>query len=107
MSDIGKKKEMSKGQRIIALVLMLLSLYQSVRDGERDWIFFVVFAIVFTSFAWPLVKPFFLKVKGLLQKDNCPKPICFHKDKGEHNVRKGKEIDPWDRPDIDIYNRNP
>ena len=34
--------------------------------------------------------------------DECPKPFCFHKDKGEHHVRKGKEIDPWDRPDIDI-----
>ena len=35
--------------------------------------------------------------------DDCPKPLfCFHKDKGEHHVRKGKEMDPWDRPDIDI-----
>lgn len=34
--------------------------------------------------------------------DDCPKPICFHKDKGEHHVKRGKEIDPWDRPDIDI-----
>ena len=34
--------------------------------------------------------------------DECPKPICFHKDRGEHHVRKGREIDPWDRPDIDI-----
>lgn len=35
--------------------------------------------------------------------DDCPKPLfCFHKDKGEHHVRRGKEIDPWDRPDIDI-----
>lgn len=35
--------------------------------------------------------------------DDCPQKIfCFHKDKGEHHVRKGKEIDPWDRPDIDI-----
>lgn len=34
--------------------------------------------------------------------DDCPKTFCFHKDKGEHHVRKGKEIDPWDRPDIDI-----
>ena len=35
--------------------------------------------------------------------DDCPQPFfCFHKDKGEHNVRKGREIDPWDRPDIDI-----
>ena len=41
--------------------------------------------------------------------DDCPQKIfCFHKDKGEHHVRKGKEIDPWDRPDIDIskYQRN-
>lgn len=35
--------------------------------------------------------------------DDCPQPLfCFHKDKGEHHVRRGKEIDPWDRPDIDI-----
>lgn len=35
--------------------------------------------------------------------DDCPKPLfCFHKDKGEHHVVRGREIDPWDRPDIDI-----
>jgi hypothetical protein len=34
--------------------------------------------------------------------DDCPKPICLHKDKGEHHVKRGKEVDPWDRPDIDI-----
>lgn len=34
--------------------------------------------------------------------DDCPKTICFHKDKGAHHVRSGREIDPWDRPDIDI-----
>ena len=34
--------------------------------------------------------------------DDCPKPFCFHKDKGEHHLRKGREMDPWDRPDIDI-----
>jgi hypothetical protein len=35
--------------------------------------------------------------------DDCPQPLfCFHKDKGEHHLRRGKEIDPWDRPDIDI-----
>lgn len=33
---------------------------------------------------------------------DCPRPLCFHRDRGEHHVRKGKEIDPWDRPDIDI-----
>ncbi len=41
--------------------------------------------------------------------DDCPQgPFCFHKDKGEHHVKRGKEIDPWDRPDIDIskYQRN-
>ena len=34
--------------------------------------------------------------------DDCPKPVCFHSDRGEHHLRKGREIDPWDRPDIDI-----
>ncbi len=35
--------------------------------------------------------------------DDCPTGLfCFHRDKGEHHVRKGREIDPWDRPDIDI-----
>jgi hypothetical protein len=30
------------------------------------------------------------------------KLFCFHDDKAIHHVRRGKEIDPWDRPDIDI-----
>ncbi len=34
--------------------------------------------------------------------DSCPDTFCFHKDKGVHHVYKGKEIDPWDRPDTDI-----
>ncbi len=35
--------------------------------------------------------------------DDCPKKLfCFHKDKGEHHLARGREIDPWDRPDIDI-----
>ena len=35
--------------------------------------------------------------------DDCPKQLfCFHKDKGEHHVARGREVDPWDRPDIDI-----
>ncbi len=41
--------------------------------------------------------------------DECPQPFfCRHKDKAVHHVRRGKEIDPWDRPDIDIskYQRN-
>lgn len=48
-------------------------------------------------------------VKKQSSFDDCPKPLfCFHKDKGEHHVARGKEIDPWDRPDIDIskYQRN-
>lgn len=36
------------------------------------------------------------------QLDECPKPICRHSDRSEHHVRRGKEQDPWDRPDIDI-----
>ena len=41
--------------------------------------------------------------------DQCSQPVfCRHSDKSEHHVRRGKEIDPWDRPDIDIskYQRN-
>ena len=41
--------------------------------------------------------------------DECPQSLfCRHKDKAVHHVRRGKEIDPWDRPDIDIskYQRN-
>ena len=35
--------------------------------------------------------------------DECPQSIfCRHKDKAIHHVRRGKEMDPWDRPDIDI-----
>lgn len=35
--------------------------------------------------------------------DDCPQPLfCSHKDKGEHHVKRGKERDPWDRPDTDI-----
>ena len=28
--------------------------------------------------------------------------FCRHKDKAIHHVARGREIDPWDRPDIDI-----
>ena len=41
--------------------------------------------------------------------DECSQPFfCRHKDKAVHHVRRGKEVDPWDRPDIDIskYQRN-
>ena len=41
--------------------------------------------------------------------DECPQSLfCRHKDKAVHHVRRGREIDPWDRPDIDIskYQRN-
>ena len=41
--------------------------------------------------------------------DECPQSIfCRHRDKAVHHIRRGREIDPWDRPDIDIskYQRN-
>lgn len=28
--------------------------------------------------------------------------FCFHKDEAVHHLARGKEVDPWDRPDIDI-----
>lgn len=35
-------------------------------------------------------------------KNDCPNTFCFHQDKAVHHVYKGKEVDPWDRPDTDI-----
>ncbi len=35
--------------------------------------------------------------------DDCPRGFfCRHRDKGEHHLKRGREMDPWDRPDIDI-----
>ena len=61
--------------------------------------------IIVGSVIFTLVKPL---VSGKEQPrresfDECPQSIfCRHKDNGEHHLKRGKEIDPWDRPDIDI-----
>lgn len=34
--------------------------------------------------------------------DDCYDTVCRHSDRSEHHVRRGKEQDPWDRPDIDV-----
>lgn len=44
-----------------------------------------------------------VEIPARAEHDRCPRTLfCFHKDKGEHHVVRGREIDPWDRPDIDI-----
>ena len=34
--------------------------------------------------------------------DDCYDTVCRHSDRSEHHVRRGREQDPWDRPDIDV-----
>ncbi len=94
--------------KIISLLLVLLAMNEDV--------FIVVLALLLCF--GPIVLVGWLVYRAARSKgstpamtrtsrqktfDECPKRIfCFHKDKGEHHVRRGKEIDPWDRPDIDI-----
>ncbi|MBO5129948.1 MAG: hypothetical protein J6B95_06350 [Oscillospiraceae bacterium] len=79
------------GAEFLGIVLQLLIVLAVIAAP-----FLIIFAIVRASkgrSAGSRQEPAF---------DDCSKPICFHRDKGEHHVRKGREIDPWDRPDIDI-----
>ncbi len=111
MQKNENKKKLSPGQ-IIGLVIFLLAM-------ESPELIAVVLTVALV--AGPIVLVVWL-VRKYAKKDrtgedirnvtytrkpealdDCPKPLfCFHKDKGEHHVQRGKEIDPWDRPDIDI-----
>lgn len=72
----------------------------------------VVIAVLAAVFGSPFLLVYLAKKKSGTDRrpkrerafpvDECPKPICFHKDRGEHHVKRGREQDPWDRPDIDI-----
>lgn len=103
-------KNPQKGGKWLGLILVLLFTQPML----------VIPLVVFGSIIWLIIKIVTRQqqVAGKTSSrpvsrqekfDDCPQPLfCFHKDKGEHHVRKGKEIDPWDRPDIDIskYQRN-
>lgn len=99
MNDQKKKKKLSPGQIIAIVIAVALFAPQ---------LFYVV--LILGIIALPIYAAYRIsKSKGSTPKrtpdkfDECPQPLfCFHNDKAEHHVRKGKEIDPWDRPDIDI-----
>ena len=98
----NREREKKPNWLSLALFLLILAPELFVPVAVVAGIGFVVYAIVKnakrpssggkTTYTTPASK-----------LDDCPKPLfCFHKDKAEHHVRKGKEMDPWDRPDIDI-----
>lgn len=106
MKQRNEKKKLPIGQ-IIGLLAILLAADVEV----LSWI--IVLAIIFVPIGLVgyLIFRITKKNRGSAAPrrakqetfDDCPKQLfCFHKDKGEHHVRRGREVDPWDRPDIDI-----
>lgn len=108
MNREQEKKKMTPGKWIAIAVVLLAA------EPELFGTLLVIAIVVAI-----IVGPIYLLVKARKQTGNTetkkpapkrqsaslderPKSFCFHRDKGEHHVRKGKEIDPWDRPDIDI-----
>ncbi|MBQ7801768.1 MAG: hypothetical protein IJ375_05555 [Oscillospiraceae bacterium] len=103
-----EKQKMTPGKWAVLAVVLLLA------EPQLFGALLIVAAVVALIFG-----PLWLRTKKIRERntagapppaqkprepafDDCPKPVCFHRDKGEHHVRKGKELDPWDRPDIDI-----
>jgi len=111
MAKNEKKNQFSIGKIVVALILMALM------DTEIAGI--IIALAIPAAIGWIILRSFIKKAgKPPVRRqqsqplDDCPRPICFHKDKGMHHVRRGRgqdpwdlpnrEIDPWDRPDIDI-----
>jgi len=94
-----KNKSASSG-KLISLIVVLLFLLPAELTG---WLIaLALFLAPVGAIVWYALKNTAKGTKKEEPFDDCPKPICFHKDKGEHHVKRGREIDPWDRPDIDI-----
>lgn len=103
MDERNRNRKSNPKSAIVTILLVLFFLLPTQ---------VVAMLVVIAIFAAPIV----LLIRSQLRKngnstqtrkntafDDCPQPFfCFHRDKGEHHVRKGREIDPWDRPDIDI-----
>ena len=99
MNNRDRKKQSASG-KIISLIVVLLFLLPAELIG---WIIaLAVLLLPAGAFIWYGLKNTAGGKKKEEPFDDCPKPICFHRDKGMHHVKRGKEIDPWDRPDIDI-----
>lgn len=117
MSNTGKKKGSPWGSIIIALVVLCFALPDLMAVLFSIAALLAPFGIVAFFIIRILKKNTAPKPKNTYSKtqdysepepmkdflaDECPNSFCFHKDRGEHHLKKGKEIDPWDRPDIDI-----
>ena len=100
----NQNEERRKKPTVGSIIAVIAALAFMSEDAE--WIMFLIGLAV-------LILPFYIifrivraagtnKSQPRENPDECPRPICFHSDKGEHHVRSGREIDPWDRPDIDI-----
>lgn len=100
MQDRNERKKNLPIGKVIALLIALFALPSELIGlviilGIVGFAFYIGFRAAKSRTNAPKRKPD--------NFDECPQSIfCFHKDKGEHHVRKGREIDPWDRPDIDI-----
>lgn len=98
-----KKERLVKPEAIIALILGLLTcgffcFFVGIGVYHGAWWFVLPPGLCFLSF---FSRPLVAAVRTLL---NVPR---LRRDKGEGHVRRGKEMDPWDRPDRDqsAYNR--
>ena len=107
--NVNEKKENKNSKWIGAAVVLLLSAPHVVIPlGIFGGIIWLVGKAVMKQQAAPKAGStrYTTRQKSF---DQCSQPVfCRHTDKSEHHVRRGKEIDPWDRPDIDIskYQRN-
>lgn len=104
MYDRERKNKSNPKSAIISLVVMALFLLPSEVIAVL-----VMLAVILVPVFLLVRKALKGSAAGAGQKkqkaqafDDCPRPVCFHKDKGVHHVKRGREIDPWDRPDIDI-----
>ena len=86
----------------LAVVLLLVAPEIVLPIGICAGIGYLVFKLVKeNAYRTPSAKTTYTRKQPAF--DDCPKKLfCFHKDKGEHHVARGKEMDPWERPDIDI-----
>lgn len=85
----------------LAVVMLLVAPQVAIPIGICVGIGYLVFKQLKDNASRPSAKTTYTRKQASF--DDCPKKLfCFHKDKGEHHVARGREIDPWDRPDIDI-----
>ena len=119
MNNRDRKKKSTPGS-VISVIIALACL-------EPELLRFIIPLAIFAGAVWLGIRAMKKGGSGKhaprpRQKttylENCSTPLRYHRDKGDHYVRKGngqdpwdnlgREIDPWDRPDIDIrkYQRN-